>query len=121
MRAFEIYLNRKKLCVAGVGNEGVLTAIVSWVTGRTAADLSLEVGGLISPVEAHLSWVRGRRLRVGDRVQVKVVEAKSVDKPKRRYRTDPVVRLRAQKRYVREMARQFGWKIEARSTPTTND
>jgi hypothetical protein len=27
MRAFEVYLNGKKLCVAGIGEDGVLTTI----------------------------------------------------------------------------------------------
>ena len=33
MIAFEVYLNGKKLCLAGVGNDGVLAAITDYVTG----------------------------------------------------------------------------------------
>jgi hypothetical protein len=52
MRAFEVSLNGKKLCLAGIGDDGVLTAIVDWVTGRDRADLFLEVGGLVSPTRS---------------------------------------------------------------------
>jgi hypothetical protein len=31
MIAFELYLNGKKPCTAGVGNDGVLSAHVTWV------------------------------------------------------------------------------------------
>jgi hypothetical protein len=121
MLAFEIYLNRKRLCVAGIGDEGVLAAIVDWVARKDRPTLSLHVGGLFATGEQHVSWINRKRLRLGDRVEVKVVEAKMVDKPKKRRPTDPALRLRARKRYVREMAKQLGWKIEMRPKPTTND
>lgn len=36
MRSFNVSLNGKKLCLAGVGERGVLSAIISWV-GEIAA------------------------------------------------------------------------------------
>ena len=98
MRAFEISLNGEKLCVAGIVDDGVLSAIVNWVTGENAADLFLSVRGLISPLDEHVSWIRQRRLRVGDEIQVRVVEETLVDKPKRRYRRDRTKELRAKKK-----------------------
>ncbi len=112
MRAFDVYLNQKKLCRAGIGDDGVLTAIVDWVTGKDRGDLFLEVGGLISPQNEHVHWVRQRSLRVGDRIQVRIVETNSIDKPTKRYRTDPAAELKAKKRYVRSMAKELGWKIQ---------
>ncbi len=113
MRAFDISLNGKKLCRAGIGDDGVLTAIVNWVTTRkSSGDLFLEVGGLISPVEEHVSWVNQKPIQVGDTIQVTVVEAKSVDEPTNKPRPSEAVLLKARKRYVRKMAKQFGWKIE---------
>jgi hypothetical protein len=54
MRAFDVHLNGRKVCRAGVGHDGVLTAIVTWTrstaTNRPRArreDLDLHVGGLI--------------------------------------------------------------------------
>ena len=49
MRAFRIYLNGKKLCLAGIGDDGVLSAIVNWVATDREGDLFLHVGGLLSP------------------------------------------------------------------------
>jgi hypothetical protein len=34
MRAFEVYLNRKRLCVAGIGDDGVLDTMVDHVVGK---------------------------------------------------------------------------------------
>ncbi|HLY61406.1 MAG TPA: hypothetical protein VKV95_11705 [Terriglobia bacterium] len=116
MRAFRIDLNGKVLCHAGIGNEGVLTAIVRYVTksskvkGRSRDDLGLDVGGLIGATQEHVNW-RNIRLKVGDEVLVKVIEAVTVDKPEWRHGIDPVKDLKARKRYVLEMAKELGWKV----------
>jgi len=114
MRAFDVFLNQKKLCRAGVADDGVLTAIVSWVTGKGREDLFLQVGGLVSPKDEHLRWVHQKPLRVGDQIQVRIVETKLADKPIKRYRIHPAETLKAKKRYVRMMARELGWKIQSR-------
>ncbi len=112
MIAFEVYLNGKKLCVAGIGNEGVMTAIVDWVGRPEGASSELSVSGLISPAREHVKWV-DRKLRVGDQIRVKVVNKTSVDEPRKRYRRDPEKELEYQKQYLRRLAKQFGWKIQA--------
>jgi len=48
MRAFEVHLNGKRLCVAGIGEDGVLTAIITDVARKDGNDLDLTVGGLVS-------------------------------------------------------------------------
>jgi hypothetical protein len=120
MRAFEVSLNGKKLCLAGIGDDGVLTTIVNWVTRRGEGDLFLEVGGLISLTEEHVSWIKQKPLSVGDKIQVKIVEASSADKPTKKYRMDPAEQLRSQKRYVRMMAKQLGWEIQVRPKRSTS-
>src|SRR5207244_13340347 len=59
MIAFEVSLNRKRVCTAGVPDFGVLSAILSWVRrrpdqsrgGKTIEEeLTAEVGGLHSEV-----------------------------------------------------------------------
>jgi hypothetical protein len=120
MRAFDVSLNGKKLCRAGIGDDGVLTTVLSWVTSKGAGDLFLEVGGLVSPVEEHISWVNQKLLDVGDTIQVTVVEAESVDEPTNKPRPSEAELLKARKRYVRKMAKQFGWKIQTGNlTPKT--
>jgi hypothetical protein len=114
MHAFKVSLNGKKLCLAGVGERGVLlSAIANWVAGDRRADLFMEVGGLAN--EEHVAWIKQKQLRVGDEIRVKIVEAGSVDKPVEKHRNHPAETLRAKKRYVRMMAKKLGWKIQARS------
>src|SRR5713101_8463012 len=117
MRAFKVSLNGKKLCLAGVGEHGVLSAIVNWVAGDRVSDLFMHVGGLAS--EEHVAWIRQKRIGVGDEIRVKIIEARSVDKPVEKRRIHPAETLRSQKRYVRMMAKKLGWKIQAQSRRST--
>jgi hypothetical protein len=111
MRAFEVHLNGKRLCLAGIGNDGVLTAIANWVVGDGRKDMWLRVGGLILPADEHISWPNWK-LRVGDEIKIVVRETTSADKPPTRRRRDPRQELKDQKKYVRRMARELGWKIQ---------
>jgi len=113
MRAFKVYLNRKRLCVAGIGDDGVLNTMVDYVAGHGRNEVYLRVGGLIVPTMDHVLW-RNQKLKPGDEVRVKIIESDSIDRPKEQHRRDSKEELRAQKRYVREMARKFGWKITAK-------
>ena len=81
MRAFEVHLNGKKLCLAGIGD---------------------------------VSWVRQRRLHVGDKITVRIVEKKAVDEPSIKYCFDPAKELKNQKIYARKMAKKLGWTIQPR-------
>jgi hypothetical protein len=112
MRAFEVSLNGKKLCLAGIGDDGVLTAIVNWVTRGGKGDSFLRVGGLITTVSEHVAWVNHKPLRVGDQVKIRLVEKSVVDGPTAKHRVDPTKQIRYQKRYVRMMAKKLGWKIQ---------
>lgn len=109
-RAFAVYVNGKRNCVAGIGDDGVLNAMVDHVVGNGRNELYLRVGGLIGPTGEHVVW-RRQRLKAGDEVRVKIVETTSVDRPKERRQPDPKQDLKAQKRYVREMARKLGWQV----------
>ena len=116
MIAFELHLNGDKLCRAGIGNKGVLSAIVTLATrtmptGARDESLFCNVGGLINPEGRHVSWVNQKPLAVGDKVQVTIVEADSVDEYQKRDLEDDM-RLRQTKEHqVRKSARELGWKI----------
>jgi hypothetical protein len=118
MIAFEVHLNGKKICTAGVGDLGVLTSSLAWrgpqpyqKGGPSVAEyLRLDVGGLAQSGD-HLRWL-DRKLKRGDVVSIKVVEADSPDKPRERQRPSPADNLRRQKQYVRRMAKQFRWRIQ---------
>ena len=113
MRAFEVSVNGKRLCVAGIGDDGVLVSSVDHIVGNGRNDVFLRVGGLISPIAEHVLWIR-RRLKTGDELRLKIVGTASIDSPKERHRRDPNQDLAAQKRYVRASARKLGWKIETK-------
>jgi ribosomal protein S1 len=94
MIGLAVYLNRKRLTVAGAEDLGVLNAIVSAVGdlgkstapngNRVTRDLWLSVSGLTRRPEGtkneHLQWVRMKRLRVGDKVTVQVIRTDRPDK-----------------------------------------
>jgi hypothetical protein len=122
MRAFALYLNGKKLGTAGVGDQGVLTANITWVGRKSQVtspkrtvgveEIGVALGGLNPATDEHLRWHQ-RPLRLGDEVCIKVIEAESVDKPQHRQRRNRAQELRQQQTYVRQMAKTFGWKITA--------
>ena len=94
MIGLAVYLNRKRLTVAGAEDLGVLNAIVTAVGDlgastaqvhpKRSVDLHLSVGGLTRRAEKmpdeHLRWVNLRRLKVGDRISVKVIRTAKSDK-----------------------------------------
>jgi hypothetical protein len=119
MIAFDVFLNRKKLVRAGVGSDGVLTAITSWVRRRTPEsggkrsqwdrDLSFSLGGYRSTngnVGEHFKW-EDRKLKPGDVLTIKVITAARVDEPRRRIVEDPKVVERSQRRYYQRLKRKF--------------
>lgn len=122
MTAFEVTLNGKLLCTAGLEN-GVVSTIIDWVnmnspgakprgTKRATPKefLSVTTGGLDTTTDEHLTW-RRRNLKVGDSVSIRVVEVPKVDKPRERKKRDPRQELRAKKNYVRSTARELGWEV----------
>jgi hypothetical protein len=122
MPVFHVYLNGKKVSTAGVGALGVLSAHVTWVRRKgvhtltkkpdsVEEELTLHVGGLVTAKEEHVRWL-DRNLKAGDEVTIQVGDEASLDRPRSRKRRDHTKELRSQKRYVREMAKRFGWKLK---------
>jgi hypothetical protein len=114
MRAFEIYINGERLCLAGVSNASVFTAIIEYV-GRDEEDLHLHVGGSLIPEQEYVTW-QDRSLSVGDDVRIRILESDKVDAPTERSPTNPEQDIQAQKRYLRMMAKKIGWKIQIKRT-----
>lgn len=89
MKAFEVSINGHRLCVAGVGADGVLNVIVNCVTGPDREiETFMHVGGLDGVTDEHLRWAVPS-IGVGTELLVRVVEAAAVDPPDQRYRCDP--------------------------------
>ena len=95
MICFEVWVNGEKICVAGVGEVGVLSAIVTWSQGRPNATFTAEseqkpskpylhVGGLVN--REHVRWTQQTdQLQVGDEVTFKIIEADTADEPIHKY------------------------------------
>ena len=128
MLCFEVYRNGEKLCTAGIGEFGVLTAIVTWVSheperlaqwaasGITETEptrLEFTVGGIgrcVGEACEHLKWVEAN-LAVGDEIRIRVVEVAGADSPSRRYEDDPAFVEERRKEYIRTTAKELGWEI----------
>ena|ERR1700690_303734 len=115
MRTFEVSLNGRELCTAGVGEDGVLTVIVRSqarnISRRGKEDLRLDVGGMIGSTMEYLHWQEQRLLRQGDEIQIRVAEAEVASKPCRREREDPTLGAKAEAKYLEHAAKRLGWKI----------
>lgn len=90
MKCFEITINGEKVCTAGVGDDGVLNSIVSFVKRNEESEhtnhsdsLDLRVAGLANRelgVTEHLEWVN-QDLAVGDEIVIRIIEASTCDEP----------------------------------------
>jgi len=95
MKCFEVTINGKRLCTAGV-EDGVLTAILSHVKGQRAStephedqstdkseSLDFRVGGLEHVgvgASAHVDWLT-QDISIGDEIIIKILEATTCDEP----------------------------------------
>ena len=116
MIVFDVFLNDQKLCRAGLGDSGVLSAIVTWATRKVSTgrdeSLFLDMGGLITPRGEHVSWINQKGLTLGDKIRVHIVEADSVDEHEKRDPQDDARLRQAKEDQVRRSAKELGWKIE---------
>ena len=125
---FEVFINDEKVCTAGIGVFGVLTAQVTWVSHRpeklarwqaqgitdlVPTELSVNVSGGISGDEQeleHWKWVNDD-LSVGDEVRIRIIESIASDPPETRHHDDPTEDLERKKEYVLKMVKELGWEI----------
>jgi len=82
MIGFEVHVNGQPVCLASVGDAGVLSAIVNWVVSEQPSPeerepLTLHVGGLAGV--HHYTWIPMQVLNVGDVVEIKIVEVESAN------------------------------------------
>jgi hypothetical protein len=77
---FDVSVNGKRVARAGVGEHGVLTAVLSWVSQpeNNRSELILELGGLTG--DEHKRWP-DKSLSIGDQLEVVIVDARWPDVP----------------------------------------
>lgn len=118
MICFDVGLNGRRLCRAGVGESGTITTFVSWTggaplcpkpRGRTKAGLlQLSVGGAFGSLERqeYPQWVE-RQIKPGDTVSITVVKADSADRYRRKDLITAESTAKLERRYYRELKRRF--------------
>ncbi len=90
MICFEVSINGRKLCTAGVGQYGVLTTILSWAKNEPEQEntnqeelkesIHFHVGGLVDQV--HISWLpEDVMVNQGDEISIKIIEGDNPDEP----------------------------------------
>jgi hypothetical protein len=110
MRVYEVVMNGDRLCTAGINGSGVTVGIAD-----TNEHATLHVGASESYTGEYLTWTK-TKLDVGDRVLVRILGSGCIDEPQARRRRE-VEEVEERKRYLRAMAREFGWTlIEPSST-----
>jgi len=87
MIALKFSVNRKKVCLAGLDEPGIITGFLNYMSGIHPDDrpgdytISLRVAGLRRRSDRHVVWSRSL-LKVGDQVLVEIVETSRADIPK---------------------------------------
>lgn len=81
MRAFEIRLNGKRLCIAGIEDGMLLCSVACTENKNGRGDVGLGMTGTSFLKEEVFRW-QNRTLRMNDVVRVKIIETNKVDKPK---------------------------------------
>ena len=105
MVGYEVFLNGKRLCLAGVGDTGVLCTGLTWVHTNENSGHNVRVGGLAD--REHLDWV-DHELHVGDIVEVRVLEVATVDTPSRRVAVEPSIAEERERQEYERLRKKYG-------------
>ena len=122
MIAFEVSIDGRKQCTAGVSGEGVTSLVVSWVRrpsrdpvsempvpGEFEEELCLDVGGLAHDPDGapvHVRWLE-QPVTVGQRISLTIVEAEKADPPQTSKREDPNLSAQRRRAYYERLKREF--------------
>ncbi len=89
MLAFEVSINGERACLAGVGEFGIVSTIVTWVRrigdppgpdGTPVAEPYIYVGG--RTLDASVKWIPKQVFAVGDSILIRIVDVPEVDPPR---------------------------------------
>jgi hypothetical protein len=128
MLAFELFVDDRRICLAGMEDWAVMSVILSAVNSGERADglpregkLDVSAGGLSennsSGVAHHARWARVD-LQVGSKVQINVVETAEPDPPIHRYRSDRKVQEPAfTKAEIEQMEREDYERLKEKYEP----
>lgn len=131
MLAFELFVDDRRICLAGMEDWSVMSVILSAVRPREGGErsrpgqLDVAAGGLSETDENgasyHARWER-IDLQVGSRVTINLVETDQPDPPIRRYRSDREVQEPAfTEEEIEEMEREDYQRLKAKFEPEDGD
>lgn len=101
MKAFEVFINGHRVCLAGIG-DGVLSAIVNGIGSPDQdEEFHLHVGGLDRQTDEHLHW-DAPSIGVGAEVLIRVVETQTVEPPSGRTRYEKQTCVDEYRQHLRE-------------------
>jgi len=109
MPSFQVLINGVRLSSAAVDGDGVLSAIVNWVTANPkvprAEKLNVHLGGITGG--KYTVWVE-QDLAIGDEVIIRIVEGDHSDTPTHIV-VDNEERIReGKRRYYEQLKKEFG-------------
>jgi hypothetical protein len=122
MICFQVEINGEKLCIAGVGEYGVLTTVLSYVRNREQGHLEekaqaeLKVGGTMSlkdSVDENVEW-NGKSLTVGDEIRIVITDHLQPDHPTQRATRDPALELEKTKAHYEWLMLELEKEVAAR-------
>ena len=79
MKAFLVTVNGRKVALAGIGGNGVLSVHVALLSGKSGDKLDMEVGGMHGSGDEAI-WP-APEIEVGDEINIKILETDAVDEP----------------------------------------
>ncbi len=112
MRAFEIHVNGRRLCVAGLEEGMMLFSVACADNKHGRGSVGLSMTGM-SLTHETIQWQTGT-LGMDDEVRLRIIETSKADKYDVLQKAPRDAR-NYEKKYVRRMAKEFGWTIQAGS------
>jgi hypothetical protein len=107
MIAFEVVVDGQRICLAGIGEDGVLTAIIHWISDLPPEEATfLSVSGMESQRGEMLDW-QVPPLAIGSEVLVRVTEAAESDPPGKRSAGAGMSRAEQYRRHLRQLAAEM--------------
>lgn len=128
MLAFDIRIGEERICLAGVDDWSLLSAILTAQRGDQSDDiesLELHVGGMTKTDAAgtshHVRWGKLRQLEVGTTITIQVLEADAADMPIKRFRSDHEVQEFAfTNEEIEQMQREEWLRLKAKFEPDSS-
>lgn len=104
MIALEVSVDERPVCLAGIGESGVLLAFVQFNSEMPPGEeTSLSVGGVNSRTGEKLDWLVPP-LALGSKVSVRVTEASEVDPPDRCFAGSGMSRAEEFRQHLQRLA-----------------